>query len=67
MYGSTKLEARQQHKCRQQHKWISGWMQGRDLIDVNNEKTMFMTRGNTDWAIHGLFVNDMTHTSTSFA
>ena len=32
---------------------------------VNNEKTMFMKCQGTDWIMHGVFVHDMMHTSTS--
>ncbi len=32
---------------------------------VNNEKTMFMKWEGSDYIMHGLFVDDMMHTSTS--
>ena len=32
---------------------------------VNNEETIFMKREGDDWIMHGLYVDDMQHSSTS--
>jgi hypothetical protein len=32
---------------------------------VNSEKTIFMKRENCEWIMHGLFIDDMIHASTS--
>ncbi len=32
---------------------------------VNSEKTIFMKHENGEWIMHGLFVDDMVHASTS--
>ncbi len=34
-------------------------------VAVNSEKTIFMKRENGEWIMHGLFVDDMIHASTS--
>ena len=40
-------------------------MEEHEYLAVNNEKTMFMKWQGTDWIMHGVFVDDMMHTSTS--
>ncbi len=32
---------------------------------VNSEKTIFMKHENGDWIMHGLFIDNMVHASTS--
>ncbi len=40
-------------------------MEDHGYAAVNSEKTIFMKHENGDWIMHGLFVDDMVHTSTS--
>ena len=42
-------------------------MEDRGYLAVNSEKTIFMKRAGEDWIIHGLYVDDMIHASTSVA
>jgi hypothetical protein len=44
---------------------ISTWMEDHDYVAVNSEKTIFMKRVLEDWIMHGLFVDEMVHASTS--
>ncbi len=44
---------------------MSRWMEENCYHAVNNEKTMFMKWKGSDYIMHGLFVDDMMHTSTS--
>jgi hypothetical protein len=41
--------------------YISGWMEANGYPAVNSEKTIFMTRVDNDFILHGLFVDDMMH------
>ena len=59
MYG-TKQAARQRHLR------ISTWMEEQGYKAVNSEKTIFMKRDGGDWIMHGLYVDDMIHASTSY-
>jgi hypothetical protein len=58
MYGTRQA-------ARQWHQRICGWMESHDYMAVNNEKTMFMKWEGSDFIMHGLFVDDMAHVSTS--
>jgi hypothetical protein len=58
MYGTRQA-------ARQWHERISGWMEEHEYHAVNSEKTMFMKWDGPDYIMHGLFVDDMIHTSTS--
>ena len=49
----------------QWHVRISTWMEDHDYAAVNSEKTIFMKHENGAWIMHGLFVDDMVHASTS--
>ena len=40
-------------------------MEDRGYLAVNSEKTIFMKRAREDWIIHGPYVDDMIHASTS--
>jgi hypothetical protein len=40
-------------------------MEDHGCVAVNSEKTIFMKHENGDWIMHGLFVDDMVHASTS--
>jgi hypothetical protein len=40
-------------------------MEDHGYAAVNSEKTIFMKHENGDWIMHGLFVDDMAHASTS--
>ena len=40
-------------------------MEDHGYAAVNSEKTIFMKHENGDWIMHGLFVDDMVHASTS--
>jgi hypothetical protein len=40
-------------------------MESHDYMAVNKERTMFMKWEGSDCIIHGLFVDDMAHVSTS--
>jgi hypothetical protein len=60
VYG-TRQAARKWHIC------ISRWMNSQGYAAVNNEETIFMKWEGKDFIIHGLFVDDMQHTSTSQA
>ena len=53
--------------ARQWHVRISTWMEDRSYLAVNSEKTIFMKRAREDWILHGLYVDDMIHASTSDA
>ena len=57
MYG-TKQAARRWHIR------ISDWMEQNEYPAVNSEKTVFMKRQDSDFSIHGLFVDDMMHVPT---
>jgi hypothetical protein len=50
---------------RQWHERISRWMEKHEHHAVNNEKTIFMNWDGPDYTMHGLFVDDMIHTTTS--
>jgi hypothetical protein len=58
MYGTWQA-------ARQRHQRISGWMESHEYMAVNTEKTMFMKWEGSDFNMHGLFVDDMAHASTS--
>jgi hypothetical protein len=58
MYG-TKQAARQWHSR------ISTWMEKQGYDAVNSEKTIFLKRENDEWIMHGIYVDDMMHASTS--
>ena len=58
MYGTRQA-------ARQWHERISGWMEEHEYHAINNEKTMFMKWEGSNYIMHGLFVDDMMHTSTS--
>ncbi len=58
MYGTRQA-------ARQWHVQISMWMENRGYEAVNSEKTIFMKHENGDQIMHGLFVDDMVHASTS--
>jgi hypothetical protein len=60
VYG-TKQAARRWHLP------ISNWMERNEYHPVNSEKTIFMKRRGNDFIIHGLFVDDMMHVTTSDA
>ena len=51
--------------ARRWHLFISEWMEKNGYPAVNSEKTIFMKREGNDFILHGLFVDDMMHTSTS--
>ena len=58
MYGTRQA-------ARQWHVKISTWMEHQGYHPVNSEKTIFMKRIGDDWIMHGLYVDDMIHMSTS--
>jgi hypothetical protein len=58
MYGTRQA-------ARQWHQRISGWMESHDYMAVSNKKTMFMKCEGSDYIMHGQFVDDMAHASTS--
>ena len=58
MYGTRQA-------ARQWHVRISTWMEERGYLAVNSEKTIFMKHAGEDWIIHGLYVDEMIHASTS--
>jgi hypothetical protein len=58
MYGTWQA-------ARQWPQRISGWMESHDYMAVNNEKTIFMKWEGSNFIMHGLFVTDMAHVSTS--
>jgi hypothetical protein len=58
MYGTRQA-------ARQWHVKISTWMEAQGYLAVNSEKTIFMKRVGDDWIMHGLYVDDMIHASTS--
>ena len=58
IYG-TRQAARKWHRC------ITAWMAKQGYPPVNSEETIFMKWVGEDFIIHGLFVDDMQHTSTS--
>ena len=60
MYGTRQA-------ARQWHVRISSWMEEQGYFAVNSEKTIFMKRVGDDWIMHGLYVDDMIHASTSEA
>ncbi len=45
--------------------FISDWMEKNGYPAVNSEKTIFMRREGKDFILHGLFVDDMMHTSNN--
>jgi hypothetical protein len=49
----------------QLHQRISGWMESHGHMVVKNKKTMFIKWEGSDFIMHGLFVDDMAHASTS--
>jgi hypothetical protein len=49
----------------QWHVRISTWMEDHGYAVVNSEKTIFMKHENGDRIMHGLFVDDMVHASTT--
>jgi hypothetical protein len=51
--------------ARKWHIHISQWLEDHGYATVNSEKTIFMKRQGADFILHGLFVDDMIHTSTS--
>ena len=51
--------------ARRWHIHISDWMEKNGYPAVNSEKTIFMKREGEHFIIHGLFVDDMMHTTTS--
>ena len=51
--------------ARRWHLFIPDWMEKNGYPAVNSEKTIFMRREGKDFNLHGLFVDDMMHTSTS--
>ena len=51
--------------ARKWHQRISAWMATQGYAAVNSEETIFMKWVGKDFIIHGLFVDDMEHTSTS--
>jgi hypothetical protein len=51
--------------ARRWHLFISDWMEKNGYPAVNSEKTIFMRREGKDFILHGLFVDDMMHTSTN--
>jgi hypothetical protein len=53
--------------ARRWHLHISDWMERNEYHAVNSEKTIFMKRSGDDFIIHGLFVDDMMHVTTSDA
>jgi hypothetical protein len=53
--------------AQQWHVRISTWMEELGYLAVNSEKTIFMKRTGDAWIIHGLYVDDMIHASTSDA
>ncbi len=40
-------------------------MEDHGCAEVNSQKTIFMKHENGNWIMHGLFVDDMVHASTS--
>jgi hypothetical protein len=58
MYGT-------QQAARQWHVRISSWMEEHGYITVNSEKNIFMKHEVEEWIMHGLFMHDMIHASTS--
>ncbi len=52
-------------QARQWHQRISGWMESHDYMAVNNEKIMYMKWEGSAFIMHGLFVDEMAHSSTS--
>ena len=57
----TRQAARKWYQC------ISRWMAKQGYVAVNNEETIFMKWVGKDFIIHGFFVDNMQHTSTSQA
>ncbi len=53
--------------ARRWHLHISDWMERNEYHTVNSEKTIFIKRCGEDFIIHGLFVDDMMHVTTSDA
>ncbi len=58
MYGTRQA-------ARQWHVRISTWMENHGYVAVNSEKTIFMKQKNGEWIMHGIFVDNMIHASTS--
>ena len=51
--------------ARRWHIRIASWMSDNGYHAVNNEETIFMKPEGDDWIMHGLYVDDMQHSSTS--
>ena len=51
--------------ARRWHLFISDWVEKNGDPAVNSEKTIFTRREGKDFILHGLFVDDMMHTSTN--
>ena len=60
MYGTRQA-------ARQWHVHMSTWMEDRCYLAVNSEKTIFMKRSGEDWILHGHYVDNIIHASTSEA
>ena len=58
MYGTQQV-------ARQWQVLISTWIEKHGYLAVNSEKTIFMKHAGEEWIMHGLFVDDMIHASTS--
>ncbi len=55
IYGTLQAAARKWHEH------ISSWMERSGHAAVNSEKTIFMKRSESEYIIHGMFVDDMMH------
>jgi hypothetical protein len=51
--------------ARKWHTRISGWLVDHHYEPANSEQTIFVKKDGKDFIIHGLFVDDMQHASTS--
>ena len=51
--------------ARKWHTHISTWMEKNEYEAMNSEKTIFMKHKDSEYIIHGLFVDDMMHIYTS--
>ena len=47
------------------HVRISTWMEGHGYLEANSEKSISMKHEGEEWIMHGLFVDDIIHASTS--
>jgi hypothetical protein len=45
--------------------YVHLWMEKNGYLAVNSKETIFMRRVGNDFILHGLFVDDMMHNSTS--